>query len=135
MSEFICPKPDVETKVHVALKKRKKRGNLRDKKKDDANEREDEDDHVEEISIVDRMVELKSDQSCRTKRQKVISTLDITGLNGRAGDGVVVEKSMKEMIGSQFAIQEKDQYGGTISHENLLEKYIKEKTGQEESTR
>lgn len=115
------------TTGHVVLKKRKKRGNLRDRKTD-------EEDDNEDISIVDKMVELKSDQSDRTKRHKVISTLDIGGLNGRAGDGPVVEKSMKEMIGSQFAIQENEQYGGTISHENLLEKYITEKIGQGEST-
>jgi hypothetical protein len=137
MSELNCPYPDTKpAHTMVKLKKRKQRGNVRDKKKDeDEGKKEDDDDDVEEISMVEKMTELKNDQSFRIKRQKVISTLDVAGLNGRGGDDAVVEKSMKEMIGSQFAIQENEQYGGTISHENLLEKYIKDQTGQGESAR
>lgn len=114
----------------VTLKKRKQRGSLRAKPKDDIDEQSDDEPNV---SVADKMAELKNDQATRTKRQKVISTLDVSGLNERDG-GPVAEKSMKEMMGSQFASQESQQYGGTISHENLLETYIKEKTGQTESS-
>eukprot|EP00603_Paraphysomonas_imperforata_P008942 CAMPEP_0114428304 /NCGR_PEP_ID=MMETSP0103-20121206/8850_1 /TAXON_ID=37642 ORGANISM="Paraphysomonas imperforata, Strain PA2" /NCGR_SAMPLE_ID=MMETSP0103 /ASSEMBLY_ACC=CAM_ASM_000201 /LENGTH=327 /DNA_ID=CAMNT_0001597503 /DNA_START=39 /DNA_END=1023 /DNA_ORIENTATION=- len=117
------------SKSLVTLKKRKKRGSLRAKAKDDNGEQSDEETHT---SVADKMAELKSDQATRTKRQKVISTLDVAGLHGR-DEGPVAEKSMKEMMGSQFAAQESQQYGGTISHENLLESYIKEKTGRTES--
>ena len=114
----------------VLLKKRKKRGSLRNKAKEE-NENDEGDEEEGAVSIADKMAELKSDQATRTKRQKVISTLDISGLGGK-DDGPVAEKSMKEMMGSQFAAQESQQYGGAISHENLLESYIKDRTGHNE---
>lgn len=132
MAEFICPHPENRTeKSIVVMKKRKLRGNIRDRSKDSNKEaHEDDVDDIEEISIAEKLTELKNDQSSRIKRQKVISTLDLSGLSGRAVDGQAAEKSMKEMIGAQFASQENQQCGGAISHDNLLEKYIKEKTGQ-----
>ena len=135
MTELKVPLPDSsEGKTIVVLKKRKKRGSLREKFKEEPVEQEDEDDSTSAVSIADRMAELKSDQAIRTKRQKVISTLDMSGIGGKDA-GPVAEKSMKEMIGSQFASQECQQYGGAISHENLLETYIKEHTGQTESAK
>lgn len=129
MSEFNCPYPDVSAgKTIVTLKKRKKLGNFR-KRDVTADDKINDDD----CNIVDKMTELKGDQSCRIKRQKMISTLDLSGLTGGGNEGPLVEKSMKEMIGSQFSIQEHEMSGGTISHDNLLEKYIKDQIGEGES--
>ena len=111
----------------VKLKKRKKRGALREKRREN-----DEDDEEKDINIADKVADLKNDQSLRTKRQKVFSTLFDGGVMGKGRDDPVAERSMKEMIGSHFASNDNEVIGGTNLHEKLLETYIKEHMGHDE---
>ncbi|CAE7685927.1 unnamed protein product, partial [Symbiodinium microadriaticum] len=118
----------MEGKAGVVFGKKRKGSHIRLRKFDSG---EDEEETTDDIAA--KLEEVKNEQMFRKRHKGLDVETMLTAQNGsRVSSGAEVpSQSIKQMMGTQFAVVQNSSSGGTVTHENLLEKYVEEKLGKD----